>query len=42
MDEIRVRHAKSVGRAHLLAGKNRQDAMKTDTVVVSGKTVFTV
>lgn len=40
MDEIRVRHAKSVGRAHLLAGKNRQDAMKTDKVVLSDKTVF--
>jgi len=41
MDEqIRVRHAKATGRAHLLDGINRQDVLKTGTVTVVDETVY--
>lgn len=40
MDQnIQVRKAQIIGRAHLLAGRNRQDAMKSDTVKLDGSEV---
>jgi len=41
MDEqIRIRHAEIAGRAHVLAGINRQDALRTGTIIVADQAVY--